>query len=154
TDAAIDVAVPQPTNITIVAPAADVPPELARFSGKWCGAFDSTVPTILVVEAVTPPSATVVYGAAASDPGSGAPGVWYRTRAEFVGGVLTVRPIPGLVLTYVAEPDGTLTGAYGFEQPAGRATMVRAGEATPTGSMARAGTGPSAEFEGVWTTAF
>src|SRR5262249_29206032 len=32
--------------------------------------------------------------------------------------------------------------------------MVRAGEAAPTGSGARAGTGPSAEFEGVWTTAF
>ncbi len=55
-----------PNDIHIVRPQADVPSDLAAFSGMWGGVWDysHSLPTILVVESITTvggPQAIVVY---------------------------------------------------------------------------------------------
>lgn len=40
---AIEKAVPLPDDLNIVAPDASIPPEFARFSGKWYGEWDGVM---------------------------------------------------------------------------------------------------------------
>lgn len=56
-------AVPLPADLTVEAPGADVPPELAKFAGVWGnGAWDGVLSHVLVVEQMRPDGqARVVY---------------------------------------------------------------------------------------------
>jgi putative ABC transport system substrate-binding protein len=63
-DEVIDVAtvtVPGPPEVTITPPAADLPPELAAYSGTWEGAWHNVLQSRLVVEKIDAESARVVY---------------------------------------------------------------------------------------------
>ena len=44
---------PLPKNIKIIPPSADIPKEIAAFSGMWQGAWNETLPVVLVVEEIT-----------------------------------------------------------------------------------------------------
>jgi hypothetical protein len=45
--------IPLPPDLALEPPAADVPPNMARFAGAWGhGAWDSVLPHVLLVEAV------------------------------------------------------------------------------------------------------
>ncbi|MCL4456714.1 MAG: hypothetical protein M1147_05655 [Nitrospirae bacterium] len=53
--------VPLPEDIKIAAPASDVPPEIAAFSGKWEGDWDGVLDAVLIVTEINRTEATVIY---------------------------------------------------------------------------------------------
>jgi hypothetical protein len=94
-------ATPLPADTTITAPAADVPPDLARFSGGWGGVWidragTSTSCTTLVVEEVLPNGyVRVVYSIGAFHPHTPVPQYW-RASGRIVAGVLRFEvPVQG-----------------------------------------------------------
>lgn len=52
--------VPLPKDINIVAPAADLPRELAAFSGKWIGKWDGVYDSVLIVEEINDRKAKII----------------------------------------------------------------------------------------------
>jgi imidazolonepropionase-like amidohydrolase len=115
--------IPLPGHIGIIPPAPEVGPA-AAFSGAWAGTWDGGVEHRLVVEAVEPPTARVVY---AWGRGAGQPG-WIRVRGELAEGTLTLTlPRPATV-TYRRQPDGTLDATYDWAEGRSRAQMRRVGE--------------------------
>ena len=54
-------AIPLPENIEIVAPASDLPKEIAAFSGKWEGVWENVLDAILIVEEIDSEQAKVIY---------------------------------------------------------------------------------------------
>jgi hypothetical protein len=119
--------VPLPNDIHIVSPQADVPLDLAAFSGVWGGlwSYASHMPTILVVESVTTegsPQAVVIYAWGAGGPA--APG-YFRVRANFVNGELHVAIPPGSRMTYRMRPDGRLDGTHAYQQYSAQAILKR-----------------------------
>ncbi len=52
---------PLPNDISIIPPAADLPKELAVFSGKWTGTWNYGMDSILIVEEIGGSWAKVVY---------------------------------------------------------------------------------------------
>jgi hypothetical protein len=62
-------------------PAADLPREVAAFSGTWEGAWDSVLASRLVVESITADAARVVY-AWADHPREWFKGGWARVDAK------------------------------------------------------------------------
>ncbi len=87
-DEVIDVAtvtVPGPPEVTITPPAADLPPELAAYSGTWEGIWDTGLKSRLVVEKIDAESARVVY-AWADHPQGRFKGGWVRVRAQVLPG--------------------------------------------------------------------
>ena len=52
---------PLPNDINIIPPAADVPKDIAAFSGKWVGAFDYGLELILIVEEIHDTWGNVVF---------------------------------------------------------------------------------------------
>src|SRR5262249_3732770 len=128
--------VPLPANLRIVPPDRRVAPELAAFSGKWSGTWegDRTGEHILVVEAIDPPHARVIYAE-----GSGAVGAgtthqlrllsnWFRLPGQFVEGALQVTGPGGAIWRYHQQPDGTLAVTQTWLGAVSRATMTRAPE--------------------------
>ena len=75
TDIFSDVALPD--KITITPPSSDVPPQLAGYSGKWKGIWGGELSHILIVEEITPPTATVIYAVGDS--------VRWRINRAFIG---------------------------------------------------------------------
>ena len=52
--------VPLPKDINIVAPPADLPKEIAAFSGKWTGKWDGVQKAVLIVEEINEKEAKIV----------------------------------------------------------------------------------------------
>jgi hypothetical protein len=70
-----------PPDLQIVKPDADVPPELALFSGAWVGQWRKS-PCLYVIEKITHNRAVVVYS---QIPGHGGESKWTRyTKCEVV----------------------------------------------------------------------
>lgn len=95
-----------PPSATVEAPTPDVPPDKARWSGKWSGwACENYVcDTKLVVEKVTGTGATLIYAfaAARSTPFS------TRVEGRFVGDELQATMQNGAKLTYRMRKEGDL----------------------------------------------
>ena len=84
----IDVAtvtVPSPPEVTITPPAADLPPELAAYSGTWEGAWGNVLKSRLIVEKIDAEAARVIY-AWADQPQGRFKGGWTRVRAQVLPG--------------------------------------------------------------------
>jgi len=55
--------VPLPRNINIIPPSADLPKEIAAFSGRWEGIWDSReLKSVFVVEKIDSKKAKIIYG--------------------------------------------------------------------------------------------
>ena len=52
--------VPLPEDINIVAPPADLPREIAAFSGKWAGKWDGVQDCVLIVEEINDKEAKII----------------------------------------------------------------------------------------------
>jgi hypothetical protein len=52
--------VPLPKDINIVAPPADLPREIAAFSGKWVGKWDGVYDSVLIVEEINDKEAKII----------------------------------------------------------------------------------------------
>jgi putative ABC transport system substrate-binding protein len=128
--------VPLPESIRIVPPDRRVAPELAAFSGKWVGTWegDRTGEHILVVEAIDPPHAQVIYAEGNDTVGAGTThqqrllSNWFRLRGQFVEGTLQVIGLGGGTSSYRRQPDGTLAVTQTWLGAVSRSTMTRAPE--------------------------
>ena len=82
---------PMPPDLRVVPPSPSVPPENARFSGRWVGKWDEQLDHVLVVELQVQNGAATeviaVYSWGAGSLGVGFPG-WSRVRGRIEGGVL------------------------------------------------------------------
>jgi imidazolonepropionase-like amidohydrolase len=76
---------PLPEDVKVVAPAADLPPELAAYSGTWEGAWGNVLKSRLVVEQIDAETARVIY-AWADHPEGRFTGGWARVRAQVLPG--------------------------------------------------------------------
>jgi hypothetical protein len=92
---------PAPPELHITVPAADLPPEVAAFSGTWEGTWDDVLPSRLVVEEIDTESARVVYAWADHPQGRFQAG-WARVRA---------RVLPGGTLQWGSDGKFTFTMA-------------------------------------------
>jgi len=72
---------PAPSDVAITAPASDLPPELAAFSGAWEGIWDGVLPSRLIVGRIDTTSARVVY-IWAGDPNGYLKAGWSRYNAK------------------------------------------------------------------------
>jgi putative tryptophan/tyrosine transport system substrate-binding protein len=79
------VTVPGPPEVMMTPPAADLPPELAAYSGTWEGAWGNVLKSRLIVEKIDAESARVVY-AWADHPQGRFKGGWARVRAQVLPG--------------------------------------------------------------------
>jgi ABC-type uncharacterized transport system substrate-binding protein len=128
--------VPLPESIRIVPPDRRVAPELAAFSGKWFGTWegDRMGEHILVVEAIDPPHARVIYAEGNDTVGAGTThqqrllSNWFRLPGQFVEGALQVIGPGGGIFRYRQQPDGTLAVTLTWLGAMSRATMTRAPE--------------------------
>jgi putative tryptophan/tyrosine transport system substrate-binding protein len=128
--------VPLPTSLRIVPPDRRVAPELTAFSGKWVGTWegDRTGEHILVVEAIDPPHAWIIWAEGNDTVGAGTPhqqrilSNWFRLRGQFVEGALQVTGLGGGISRYRRQPDGTLAVTLTWLGGVSRATMTRAPE--------------------------
>lgn len=114
-----------PVNASeVTPPAPSVPVDLASYSGIWKGAWDDYGRTTLVVKAVTPPTASVIYEwGAAPDWHVYTPGSETAT-AHFVGEKLVVKFKTGTVLTYTLEQNGRLDAQFVNDSRHQRASAV------------------------------
>ncbi len=81
--------VPLPDKFDMQPPAADVPPEIARYEGAWIGTWHDDR-HILVVERVTADGRANVVFAQSDSAFYGASRGWWRDEATIVNGVLTL----------------------------------------------------------------
>jgi len=81
--------VPLPGKFDMDMPAPDVPPELARFHGAWIGTWHDDR-HVLVVERITSDGHADVVFAQSDSAIYGANREWWRDKATFAGGVLTM----------------------------------------------------------------
>ena len=111
-------ATPLPTDITITPPAADVPADVARFSGAWGGVWTGPTgaggpcTTLVVEEVFANGYARVVYSIGVFDPSVRLPRYW-RASGRIVNGVLNFGlPAPSQA-EYTFRSAGTdLAGTY------------------------------------------
>jgi hypothetical protein len=82
--------VPLPDKFDSEMPAADVPPEMARFHGAWIGTWGDDIRTILVVERVKPDGRADVIFAHGDSAWHGTYREWWRTEARIAQGELTI----------------------------------------------------------------
>jgi hypothetical protein len=132
--------VPLPPDVQVVAPAKEIPPEIAGFSGKWEGKWDDRLEHILVVERINPPTAGVIYAYGEAPSWGVKVGSFLRPDARVEPCTLTLTlPRPATV-TYRMEKDGTLDATYESAHGISSATLKRvdvAGNASApaTGAM-------------------
>src|SRR5262249_51815189 len=74
-------AIPRPPEVHVTPPSADLPREVAAFSGTWEGAWDNVWSSRLVVEDIHADAARVVY-AWADHPSGRVQGGWTRVDAK------------------------------------------------------------------------
>jgi hypothetical protein len=104
--------VPAGFRVNMQAPAADVPAELARFSGVWTGKWGGLTDTNLIVERVTPTGdVTMVYMLV---PAPGQPATAMRRTGKIANNTLTSPIDPSVFprFEYVMTPAGTLSATY------------------------------------------
>src|SRR5262249_3453913 len=94
-----------PPTVIMTPPVADLPLDVAAFSGIWEGVWENVLPSRLAVEELTRDSAVVVY-AYADDPQGRFPGGWGRYR---------VQVLPGGTLRW-SNAQGTLTFTFTLTQ--------------------------------------
>jgi dienelactone hydrolase len=82
--------VPLPDKLDVETPAADVPPEIARFQGAWIGTWADEIRHILVVERVQPLGNANIVFAIGDSAMYGFSREWWRTQAAITDGVLTI----------------------------------------------------------------
>jgi hypothetical protein len=152
-EAAVDCrgATPLPDDLTLAAPTADVPEDLARFAGVWTGAWrdakgKETLCTTLVVEEVLPNGyARVVYSVSvSSELGIRIPNFW-RVGGRIAEGVLRFR-LPTVdrgALAYRFE-GADLTGTYNNAEGAVRLARTADVAALRCGRPARGAPEPPA----------
>src|SRR5262249_16217281 len=78
-------AIPRPPEVHVTPPSADLPREVAAFSGTWEGVWNNVISSRLVVEDIHADSARVVY-AWADSPQGRFPGGWMRVDAQVLPG--------------------------------------------------------------------
>lgn len=95
-----------PANVIVEPPTPDVPPDKARWSGKWSGwaCQDRVCSTKLVVEKVTADAAGIIYAFASAD----AKPPPERVEAKFVGDELQATLRSDAKLAYRMRIDGNL----------------------------------------------
>lgn len=95
-----------PNDLAIEAPASDLSPELARWSGKWRGwaCQDQTCDTRLAVERVTASGASIVYTFASAT----IKPVIARAEAKFVGNELQASFPSGTTIAYRFRKSGDI----------------------------------------------
>jgi hypothetical protein len=107
---------PMPPDLRVVPPPAGVPPEHARFSGRWVGKWDDQLDHVLIVELEVPAGAITeviaVYSWGSGSLGVGLPG-WSRVRGRIESGALRLEltRVQATAL-YTIQPDGTLVAEY------------------------------------------
>jgi hypothetical protein len=99
-----------PRDITVESPAADLPAEKARWSGRWRGwaCQDAVCDTRLVVEKVSAEGASIVYAFASA---AVKPSV-VRAEAKFVGEVMQATLGNGAKLSYRFRTSGDIEYLY------------------------------------------
>lgn len=119
-------AIPRPPDLTIIPPSANLPPEVAAFSGTWEGAWGGILPSRLIVERIDSESAQVVF-AWADDPRGRIKANWKRLRARvFPGGRLDFGPQEDFVFE-MAQDRRSNTGRKGRGGPITTVTMRKVG---------------------------
>lgn len=93
-----------PASVTVEPPAPDVPPDKARWSGKWAGwaCQDQVCDTKLIVEKVTAESATIIYAFASAN----VKPFTAHLEAKFVGDELQATLRSGAKLAYRMRREG------------------------------------------------
>ncbi len=105
--------VPLPDDIRILAPAQEIPPRLAAFSGRWAGLWDGVLTTVLVVESIAEGGAKVVFAWGVHEDWGLDEAVWDRRSGVFVDGALRLDfDDPESTITFRLMPDGTLRAGY------------------------------------------
>jgi hypothetical protein len=119
-----------PPDLRVVPPPSGVPPEDARFSGRWVGKWDEQLEHILIVELEVPAGATTevtaVYSWGSGSLGVGLPG-WSRVRGRIENGALRLdlTRVQATVV-YTMQPDGSLVAEYWRDdQVTARARLTR-----------------------------
>jgi hypothetical protein len=111
--------VPLYNDVTVIPPNPGVPTDMAAYSGWWGGVFiNSNLNVITVVESVTPPYATVVYGATDRKVGTSS---LQRVLGTFEDGTLHLflsRTNPTIDVRFALQPDGTMQESYKFNTSA------------------------------------
>jgi Amidohydrolase family len=105
---------PTPQDVTMVAPAVDVPSGVAAFSGTWAGQWGHTLDHVLVVEKIEGRNVTFIYS-------WGVAPAWNLTRPGFVrvtgsvdeGGILRGTLSNGAAVAYrLSQDQQALAGEY------------------------------------------
>ncbi|MCL6508998.1 MAG: hypothetical protein K6T59_18475 [Bryobacteraceae bacterium] len=127
-----------PPDVRVVPPSADIHKEVASFSGWWAGIWDRVLPTVLVVEEITPERLTEPAGALVVYAWGDAPQwrirpAWIRVRGRFLRGELRLARFPnGAQVIYRMRPDETLDATYELGGQISRATLRRVAVAVPS----------------------
>jgi tetratricopeptide (TPR) repeat protein len=116
--------IPLPTTIRIEPPVADLPPEVAAFSGTWEGRWEGDVQGRLAVERIDAEWARVVY-AWGDDPGGRFKGGWERVPAKVLPGGRLQSVDEALKTTLTFEMAQDRMSIQGEHDAAGRVTKVR-----------------------------
>lgn len=107
---------PMPPDLRVVPPPPGVPPEHARFSGRWVGKWDEQLEHILIVELEVPAGpiteVIAVYSWGAGSLGVGLAG-WSRVRGRIQDGAmrLELTRVQAAAI-YTMQADGTLAAEY------------------------------------------
>jgi hypothetical protein len=122
---------PMPPDLRVVPPPPGVPPEHARFSGRWVGKWDEQLEHILIVELEVPAGpiteVIAVYSWGAGSLGVGLAG-WSRVRGRIEDGAMRLELTRvQAAAVYTMQADGTLVAEY-----------RRADQVTARGRLARA----------------
>src|SRR5262245_51151868 len=112
-------ATPLPADTTITPPGANVPADVARFSGAWSGVWTGGTgtagpcTTLVVEEVLSNGYARVIYSIGVFDPHVRLPQYW-RASGRIVNGVLSFGiPVLPSQAEYTFRPAGTdLAGTY------------------------------------------
>ena len=102
---------PLPVDLKIVLPDPIIPPEQAKFSGKWSGIWGGNVlEHIFVVEEVGTAGAKVVYAYGTAPTWNIHQPGWFRANGQFVKGALVVETRRATI-TYRMNLNGTMMSA-------------------------------------------
>lgn len=97
--------VPLPKDINIVAPPADLPREIAAFSGKWTGRWDGVLYSVLIVEEINDKEAKIILSQR-TYPGPSGMGAAEAIEAGYsrILAKVSIRPKPSIEFE-IKRPD-------------------------------------------------
>lgn len=121
--------VPMPSDLRIVAPSSAVPPDRAGLSGVWVGKWDNVLDTALAVEEVTQEGIVrAVYAWGVAPTWNISRAGWTRAQGGFGLGIAT----PAAPVAYWMRSDGRLDGIfYGRQQFRTPMSKVQSGVQLP-----------------------